>query len=255
VDITLNGRTLYKDGAWNTLCLPFGIGNPDAENGHWFDGTPLESATVMTLGNSEACNTGFDASTGTLNLEFLPATEIEAGVAYIVKWNKPEGYIAYDGTNSDACSDLVNPTFRGVTIENENPADNATVSHDGYVQFVGTYNAISWETEDKSILFLGNGNKLHYPLVGASLNACRAYFQLNNGLTASEVYETRIIFDENETNGITTTDSWTSQAAKPSDTNFTNDDDAWYSLDGRKLNGKPTKKGMYINNGRKVVVK
>ena len=31
--------------------------------------------------------------------------------------------------------------------------------------------------------------------------------------------------------------------------------DAWYSLDGRKLQGKPTTKGMYIHNGRKEVVK
>ena len=30
---------------------------------------------------------------------------------------------------------------------------------------------------------------------------------------------------------------------------------AWYSLDGRKLDGKPTKKGVYINNGKKVVIK
>ena len=29
----------------------------------------------------------------------------------------------------------------------------------------------------------------------------------------------------------------------------------WYSIDGRKLNGKPTKKGLYINNGKKVVIK
>ena len=31
--------------------------------------------------------------------------------------------------------------------------------------------------------------------------------------------------------------------------------DAWYSLDGRKLQGKPTVKGMYIHNGRKEAVK
>ena len=29
----------------------------------------------------------------------------------------------------------------------------------------------------------------------------------------------------------------------------------WYSLDGRRLQGKPAKKGLYINNGRKVVIK
>ena len=30
---------------------------------------------------------------------------------------------------------------------------------------------------------------------------------------------------------------------------------AWYSLDGRKLDAKPTKKGLYIHNGKKVVIK
>jgi hypothetical protein len=29
----------------------------------------------------------------------------------------------------------------------------------------------------------------------------------------------------------------------------------WYSLDGVKLDGKPTKKGLYIFGGRKVVIK
>ena len=31
--------------------------------------------------------------------------------------------------------------------------------------------------------------------------------------------------------------------------------DAWYTLDGRRLNGKPTAKGLYVNSGRKVVIK
>jgi len=30
-------------------------------------------------------------------------------------------------------------------------------------------------------------------------------------------------------------------------------DDSWYTLDGRKLSGKPTVKGLYIQNGRKVI--
>ena len=32
-------------------------------------------------------------------------------------------------------------------------------------------------------------------------------------------------------------------------------DDAWYSLDGRRLSSKPATKGIYINNGKKVVIK
>lgn len=34
-----------------------------------------------------------------------------------------------------------------------------------------------------------------------------------------------------------------------------NDTEAWYSLDGRRLNAKPTKKGVYIQNGKKIVIK
>ena len=29
----------------------------------------------------------------------------------------------------------------------------------------------------------------------------------------------------------------------------------WYTLDGRKLDGKPTTKGLYIHNGRKIIIK
>lgn len=29
----------------------------------------------------------------------------------------------------------------------------------------------------------------------------------------------------------------------------------WYTLDGRKLSGRPTQRGMYIHNGKTVVVK
>ena len=31
--------------------------------------------------------------------------------------------------------------------------------------------------------------------------------------------------------------------------------DSWYSLDGRKLDGKPTRKGLYVRNGQKVVIR
>ena len=34
-----------------------------------------------------------------------------------------------------------------------------------------------------------------------------------------------------------------------------NVNDGWYTIDGRKLQGKPTQKGVYIMNGRKVVIK
>jgi hypothetical protein len=34
-----------------------------------------------------------------------------------------------------------------------------------------------------------------------------------------------------------------------------NENGEWYDLNGRKLNGKPAQKGIYIKNGKKIVVK
>jgi hypothetical protein len=31
--------------------------------------------------------------------------------------------------------------------------------------------------------------------------------------------------------------------------------DGWFTLDGRRLDGQPTRKGLYIHQGKKIVVK
>ena len=36
---------------------------------------------------------------------------------------------------------------------------------------------------------------------------------------------------------------------------LTTDDGAWYSIDGRRLNGRPAAKGLYIHQGRKIVIR
>ena len=216
-NVVLYGRTLYKDGAWNTLCLPFAITS--------FAGTPLEGATVKTL-------TSTDFADGTLTLNFGEAVStIEAGKPYIVKWTTP-------------AADIVNPVFSNVTINDATANVPMT-----YVNFMGTYNPMTYAagTAHKDVLFLGGGNNLYYPdgTSDITIGACRAYFTLNGitaGDKASEVKAFVLNFDEDEQTGITTT-------------NFTNPDGAWYLLDGRRLDGKPSKGGLYIHNGRKEVLK
>jgi len=248
-DVTLTGRKLWKDGAWNTLCLPFDLGDPDAANGHHFDGTPLEGATLMTLGNSPACNTGFNAQTSTLSLDFLPATTVEAGVPYIVKWDNTE---ATEGTEYTE-----NPVFTGVTVTTDTPAYHAVTSTDGYVTFVGTYKPELIYAAPATRLYLGADNKLYYPTAtDFKVNAFRAYFQLN-GLTcgspigpedpgpgSTNVRAFNLSFGEEQT-GIENV-QWSMVNGQSSN--------AWYSLDGQRLDGKPTKKGLYIHGGRKVVI-
>ena len=80
VNASISGRTLYTDGNWNTLCLPFNVNK--------FDGTPLQGATVMTLdveGEYNGHQTGLK-SDGKLYLYFKEVSTIEAGKPYLVKW-------------------------------------------------------------------------------------------------------------------------------------------------------------------------
>ena len=143
---------------------------------------------------------------------------------------------------------IVNPTFVGVTISNEDPDDQKVVSTDGAVRFKGTYAPISYTDTDTSILFLGAENTLYYPESGASIGAFRAYFQLN-GISATDLPagNVKMFFgDERPTDGV----------GEVQGSQFkVQGEDTWYDLDGRRLSGKPTQKGIYVNNGRKVVMK
>ena len=242
-NVTLSGRTLYKDGAWNTLCLPFNLDD--------FTDTPLVDATVMELGNSDACHTGFDAGTGTLSLDFVAANKIEAGHAYIVKW-----------ANGD---NIENPVFSGVTIVNEDPAGQCVLSADKNVRFQGAYSPTAIAVGDKSSLFLGvdadKKSMLYYPdatnyTLFSGLNpaadnshyylgAFRAYFHVD--LTGGQQARQFVLNfgDDAVETGIIAQPTVNTQLSTVN----------WYTLDGRRLSDKPAKKGVYIHDGRKVVIK
>ena len=84
------------------------------------------------------------------------------------------------------------------------------------------------------------------------MNACRAYFQLKQGLTAGDPNAAVRAFVLNfgdETSGIVDAEANSSLFTLHSSLN------EWYTLDGRKLDGKPTQRGIYIDNGKKVVIK
>ena len=57
----------------------------------------------------------------------------------------------------------------------------------------------------------------------------------------------RLVSRSGETTAIGTLDTTTGK--------MTFDSEAWYTLDGMRLSGKPSRKGIYINNGRKIVIK
>ena len=229
MNVTLTGRTLYKDGNWNTLCLPFSVGDGDDTDDVTFSGSPLAGATVKELTDASFAN-------GTLTLTFTDATGIEAGKPYLIKWDS--------GTDLGP-SDLI---FTGVTLTKDLYEDEISTDDSGTttVTFMGTYKQLSFNADDKSILFLGANNTLYYPQSGASIGAQRAYFKLS-GLSVGNIANSAIVlnFGDGETTGIISIDNGELRI----------DNDDWYSLDGRKLSGKPSVRGIYINNGKKVVIK
>ena len=94
-------------------------------------------------------------------------------------------------------------------------------------------------------LYLGSDNTLYYPTTSIPFGACRAYFQLKGDIFAGESAVTVNSFALNfdgDTNGIKNVQS-------------PMDNGQWYTIDGVKLQGKPTTRGLYINGKNKVLIK
>jgi hypothetical protein len=238
VNATLDDRTLYQDASWNTICLPFDV---------TISGSVLNGATLKEL-DTEA-NEAYEHVTGyengTLYLNFMDATSIEAGKPYIIKWTSGSG--------------LTGPTFENVEISNTTTESVAVTSADGYVTFTGLYAPRSFSSADNTVLYLGGSNTLYYPSPESgstmTIGAFRAVFDLNNDLvagdlTSSEGTETGQsirAFNLNfggEGTGIMQIVSDEAQSAS-----------GWYTIDGRKLMEQPTKKGIYVKEGQKVMIK
>ena len=253
-DIILMERTLYRDGDWNTLCLPFNVTLSDSP----LAGGEAHSVTAASVSNKK------------MSLTFGEAvTELQAGVPYIIKWPA-------------AAENIVEPAFLGVTIPDmgitaaDRQGDDkyekmeakvaafyaskgydtegrTDVKTDERVRFLGTYKQTKFGAEDMSILFFGASNKLYYPKSGAIIKAQRAYFKLGDGDgLAHPLTAFTINFGDGETTALTLVNGEERMA-----------NSEVYDLQGRRVmqsslfdSGKATlKKGLYIVNGKKVVIK
>ncbi|MBP3766890.1 MAG: hypothetical protein J6I31_01235 [Prevotella sp.] len=227
--VTLSGRTFFKNNTWNTLCLPFSVNS--------LAGTPLEGADVRTLESSS-----YDGSTKTLTLNFSESglTAIEAGKPYIFRWT----------TTSE---NAINPEFTNVTISKK----NYIVTTD-CVDFQGFFDPIQLEADDRTVLYMGSDNKLYWPAASFPVNACRAIFRLQNGLEADLVTQESgaplimMSFGDSEATSVSDAFGISRDAAAGAT--------GWYTLNGTKVAegdaaAERLPKGVYIHNGKKVVVK
>ena len=234
IDVVLKNRSLVKDGYWNTLCLPFDLELEDSQ---------LAGATLMEL---DAENTAFDSATGTLHLNFQSAEKIQAGIPYLIKWGTPN-------TDPDAPSDAIfGLAFSGVTFKCVGP--KSVSSADGAVAFTGTFAPVAYKDGDRTSLYMGENNTIYYFGPNASLNTFRALFRLGEGYHAGDLQavgqvKSFVVNFEGED-----TVTGIPEITPEGRLNFIRPEE-WYDLSGRRISGKPASPGIYINNGRKIVIK
>lgn len=200
---------------WNTFCVPFAL---DAEQVAQYFGEGTQLRTYE--GN---CNDNI--------VYFATVDNIEAGKPYIMK---PGNAV------------VQNPTFEGVSMvatgldEKGNPQ---AVGDASTVQMKGIYNQILLKT-DKTELFLGDNDLFYYPIDNVdarTIGGLRAYFIVPQG---TDIKKLRANLDGTPTSLGTISDTEESNAPV-------------YNLQGQCVGNslRALKSGIYIQNGKKVVVK
>ena len=216
--IVLSGRTINKDGKFKSLCLPFALS--DLSTSPLAGSSDLKELDVVnTVGGHVS---GVDGST--LYLNFADASAIEAGKPYLISWA--------------TATALTNPVFTNVTATSTTPTP---VDFTGG-KFVGSYSPfeITSALLDK-VIYLGSNNTIGFAKAPRTLQTMRAHFELTSSSAPSQ---TVVNFGDDMT-GI-----WNVNVNDNENVN-----DNWCDLNGRKLDKKPTQKGVYIQNGRKLVIK
>ena len=209
-------RTLYAN-AWNALVLPFDI-------------TPR--AFCLATGAYavfDVLQAGQDAANFKITI-----SEIPAYTPFLVK--------------VDQEIDLSTKTFEDVLIKAiDEAALTQSTSEAGNMKFVGTVKqasipAPSWTiypNEETGAIQL-NPHK-----AAKTIKAFTAYFTTIDGTNPINAPQVFIEEPDGSTTAISTINA-EGVAMKA---------DGWYTINGVKLQGMPTEKGVYINNGKKVVLK
>ena len=115
-------------------------------------------------------------------------------------------------------------------------------------EFKGTLTAKEFTEDDMAgaDFYVCNGKEFIKVRGAGTLAANKAYLKVTGNAPASIPFRRSIDGNGEGTTGIDNVNA---------NDNLNDNEATWYDLGGRKLNGKPAQKGIYIKNGRKVVVK
>ena len=218
--ITLK-RGFAADGGWYTLCLPFALTANEIKT--TFKGALFNEFESVSINDQ-----------GVAQLKFKKVTETQAGVPYMVL---PRNTVE-------------NPVFTNKTIT-ETPkiitcktSDSKTLSY----QFVGVYNP-TLVSDVNNVRFVGGdkGTELLMPVGEGTMKGLRAYFVFPNS-SEGIITQAKLNIDDDSTTGIISINAI--NANHSNETNI-------YTLSGQQVskNQKALKPGIYLKNGKKIMVR
>ena len=231
VNVKLEDRTI-KSGTWNTICVPFPL---------TLKGSILEGADVRQLVSSQLVG-------NTVRLKFEKVDEMSASMPYIIQVD----------------DDITEPVFNKVNIPDSENIEGGGSKNTDYATLVGTYKPQVWEDENRGVLFLASDGKFYYPDGKGTtrVNSQRAYVILENCVIKGTVTEETTTNPDDPEQGAGSDVKYfyfdieeTPTAIDTIDNGGIETDGTWYDITGRPVNGKPVARGIYINNGRKFIIK
>ena len=209
-------RNVYS--GWNTFCVPFALTQAQLEEAYGSGAVAKYLSGVTT-----------DGAAATLHFTPEEGGGIEANKAYLL-------YLTADVTEAK--------TFSDVTLQ---PAGDCTTTvradNGGDYTFQGILAPTALATNDRQYFLNSAGTYFVLPLDNTSqLKATRAYIIVPTPAGSAQGRQYSFDF-----NGTTT-------GIDNVNISGLEDGGAWYTISGIRVN-RPAAKGVYIHNGRKVIVK
>ncbi len=214
----LGVKRSFSSYAWNSVVLPFDMTYSQVQ-AFFGNGTKTATYTGATAGTDNTITLNFETKEGN-------NVEIKANTPCLVRPSRDLTFAVAEGVNVVA------------------PASSLEVT-DNLVNFVGTYSKGGLTITDKDY-FLSTDNKLYQAKGGETIKAFRAIFRLND-TTKSDAKVVISLDGNDETTSI--------QNLNKANTSLFN----VYNLAGQLVKRNATslnglQKGLYIVNGKKVVV-
>jgi len=233
----------FTSGKASTVCLPFSF-TPDANIGTFYTLFAIDKSTspYWTVTMQEAATTA----------------PLAANTPYLLMATGT-GALNFSGNVSSVATEMKSADVADPVVSG------------GKWNLIGTYSDISWTSDGPNAADLGSvygfaandyGTVVHAgdfvkATSGAGISPFRAYLKYTAPSSSAravtrgvadilpDCITVRLIGANGEATAIGTMDTKTGEISF----------DGWYTLDGSRLSGKPSAKGVYINNGKKIVIK